>query len=210
MSGRDDSGARIFLADDHPAVIEGLSLLLSQERHEVCGAAGSKTEALQLLPECRPDLALVDLGLCGESGLELLPELLALAVPVLVYSMHEDAGTVQNALDRGARGYVTKRETSAVLLEAVRKVRGGERYVSPRAAASLAAAGEFLLSQALSERERQILELLAKGETNSEIAQTLQVSMRTVETYFARIIAKLSLDGMKALRKYALQVGRFT
>ncbi|HWR04784.1 MAG TPA: response regulator transcription factor [Humidesulfovibrio sp.] len=204
MSGQDASGARIFLADDHPAVIEGLTLLLAQERHEVCGVAGSRDEALLLLPESRPDLALVDLGLCGESGLDLLPELLALGVPALVYTMHEDAATVQNALSRGAVGYVTKRETSAVLLEAVRKVRGGERYVSPRAAANLAAAGGFLLSQALSERERQILKLLASGETNSEIAQTLQVSLRTVETYFSRILAKLDLDGMKALRKYAL------
>jgi DNA-binding NarL/FixJ family response regulator len=127
-------------------------------------------------------------------------------VPVLVYSMHEDADTLGRALACGASGYVTKRETFAVLLEGVRRVLAGERYISARAAANLeadpqppAATGK---AGPLSEREQQILELLAKGESNAEIAAELNVSVRTVETYFSRILNKLSLDGMRALRKY--------
>lgn len=203
-------GARIFLADDHPAVLDGLKLLLAQDRHTICGEATCRAEMLERIDASTADIALVDLALCGESGLDLLPELLVRDIPVLVYSMHEDADTLRRALDRGASGYVTKRETSAVLLEAVRRVLGGERYLSPRIAASFGveALNNTGQSGPLSEREQQILDLLASGETNADIAATLGVSGRTVETYCSRILVKLSLDGMKALRKYVIQRAR--
>lgn len=199
-------GIRIFLVDDHPAVLDGLTLLLAQDRHIICGAAATRAEALERIAPSGADLVLVDLALCGESGLDLLPEISGLGLPVLVYSMHEDQATISRAMEKGAHGYVTKRETSVELLEAVHRIHAGERYVSPRAAASL----ESQDAQVLSERESQILSLMAQGETNAEIADALGVSVRTVESYCARIIDKLELNGMKALRKHALTLIRQT
>lgn len=214
MNEQLNMNARIFLIDDHPAVLEGLSLLLAQERHVVCGEASCLAEMHARLDACRPDIVVIDLTLCEESGLDALPELLRRGIPALVYSMHEDSSTIKRVLERGASGYITKRETSTVLLEALRCVLAGERYISPRTAANLDE--HDILAQmhpqapTLSERESQIIALLAKGEPNVEIATALGVSVRTVETYCARILAKLPLDGMKALRKYAIQVHRAT
>lgn len=202
------ASARIFLTDDHPAVLEGLSMLLALERHTICGVASSRAELWERLDGSGADIVLVDLGLCDESGLDLIPELCTRGLPALVYTMHEDASTVRRALERGASGYVTKRETSAVLLAAVVQVLRGERFISPRAAASLQGFAETAPdapARSLSEREQQILALLARGETNADIAATLQVGVRTVETYYSRMVDKLNLDGMKALRKYAIQ-----
>ena len=207
MSGTKNPGARIFLADDHPAVREGLTLLLAQGRHVVCGQAASIGQALDILDDCAPALALVDLSLAEESGLDLIPALAARDIPALVYSMHEDAATVNRALECGAKGFVTKRETSAVLLQAVETLLAGETYISPRATESLNSAARKAgrPAQALSERELQIMDLLSQGESNAEIAETLHLSIRTVETYFSRIIIKLGLEGMKDLRKYAIR-----
>ncbi|PKN07954.1 MAG: DNA-binding response regulator [Deltaproteobacteria bacterium HGW-Deltaproteobacteria-8] len=204
--------ARIFLADDHPAVLDGLALLFAQARHTICGAARSREEMLERIDASEPDIALVDLTLCGESGLDLIPEILARSIPVLVYSMHEDTATVKRALDHGVHGYVTKREASSVLLEAVQRILDGGRFISPRATASQEAPGQTheqgSSSEPLSNRERQTLTLLANGESNAEIAALLQVSIRTVETYFSRISTKLSLEGMKELRRYAFKMYR--
>lgn len=199
----------ILLVDDHPAVREGLALLLAQDRHVVCGEAASRAELLPLLDSTSPDLALVDLSLGDESGLGCLPDLLSRNCPSIVYSMHEDAKVVKRALEHGANGFVSKRETSTVLLEAIQTVLDGELYLAPRIAEKLEADGNLAETLAslpqLSEREREILVLLAKGETNAEIASAFGVSVRTVETYYSRIQIKLDLKGMKALRKYALR-----
>ena len=209
MTTHPEKGGRIFLADDHPAVREGLTLRLLQEGFVVCGEAENRASLLAGIDASRADIALVDLTLCEENGLDLIADLRARDIPVLVYSMHEDADTVRLALDRGACGYVAKRETSAVLLDGVRCVLAGQHYLSPRVAAALAAsppqepaAG---LAVALSDREGQILTRLSLGEGNIEIASALGVSVRTVESYYARILVKLHLDGMKALRKYAIR-----
>jgi DNA-binding NarL/FixJ family response regulator len=198
-------GARVFLADDHPAVREGLTLRLLQERFEVCGEAENLAGLLAAIDGSRADIALVDLTLCEESGLDLIPELRRRGIPVLVYSMHEDAETVRRAFARGATSYVTKREASAVLVDAVRRTLAGEHYVSPRIAAALEAARDLDMAASLSEREHQTLTFLARGEANADIAAALGVSVRTVESYCARILVKLNLDGMKALRKYAIR-----
>uniref|UniRef100_I2Q6W3 Response regulator containing a CheY-like receiver domain and an HTH DNA-binding domain n=1 Tax=Desulfovibrio sp. U5L TaxID=596152 RepID=I2Q6W3_9BACT len=209
MTTNPESGRRLFLADDHPAVREGLTLRLLQEGFVVCGEAENRATLLAGIDASRADIALVDLTLCGENGLDLITELDARGIPVLVYSMHEDAETVRLALARGAGGYVAKRETSAVLVDGVRAVLAGRRYLSPRVAAALKASPALApaagQAAALSERERQILERLSQGEGNTEIASALGVSVRTVESYHARILVKLDLDGMKALRKYAIR-----
>jgi DNA-binding NarL/FixJ family response regulator len=208
MADEAGKGSRIFLVDDHPAVRQGLALLLVQKDYVVCGEAGSRTEALKLLDASRADMALVDLSLGEESGLELIADLHGRGIPALIYSMHEDAGTIERAFSAGADGYVTKREVSDVLLEAVADVLAGQRHVSPNAAQSLA--NRVLAAQPghgeaqLSERERQIMAMIGRGDTSTDIANTLSISVRTVETYYSRIMEKLGLDGMKTLRRHAI------
>lgn len=218
----EQQGARIFLADDHPAVLDGLGILLALDSHVICGTATSRDEVLACIDASRPDLAIVDLSLCGESGLDLIPVMTQRGIPVLVYSMHEDAATQQRAWDRGARGYVSKRETSEVLLDAVRRILAGKRYVSPRTSTrrrddaprpggdqpGAAQLGDPRHAKAFSEREQQIWTLLARGESNADIAAALNISVRTVETYCTRMITKLDLDGIKALRKLAISESR--
>ena len=199
--------ARVFLIDDHPAVRQGLALLLAQENHTIAGEAGSMEEARRLLSSCQVDVALLDLLLGEESGLDLIEELRLAGIPVLVYSMYEDASTIRRVFAHGANGYVCKREVSDALLQAVSEVLCGNSHLSPLAAHSLASApaGTACDAVALSERELQILALIAQGCGNQEIADQLALSVRTVESYCARAIEKLCLDGMKALRRYAIQ-----
>jgi DNA-binding NarL/FixJ family response regulator len=201
-------GARILLIDDHPAVRSGLALLLTLEHHEICGEAGSREEMLQQLDACQPQMALLDLQLGEQSGLDLIDDLRQRGIPVLVYSMHEDANTVSQVFARGAQGYVCKREVSDILLNAVREVLDGKRHVSPLAAQSLAGCLLAEADSTLSEREQQIIELLGQGCGKKEIAEMLAISVRTVESYCARAIEKLSVDGMKELRRYAIQLTR--
>lgn len=200
-------GVEILIVDDHPAVREGLSLLLTQGGHRICAEASNRTETLAQLSSTKPDIALVDLSLNKESGLDIVPDLLACDIPVLIYSMHEDYEVIQRALDRGARGYVTKRETTKVLLEAIETILAGNIYLSLHAKACFVdkEVNVFSRRDSLSQREYQVMSLLAEGNTNGEIADTLGVSVRTVETYFARINQKLGLQGVKELRKYAIQ-----
>ena len=210
MSGKHVTGIKVFLIDDHPAVRQGLALLLAQAGHEVCGEAQSREEAVGRVGGSGAQVALLDLSLGEASGLDALEDLAARDIPVVVYSMHEDRATIERAFALGAHGYVTKREVSDVLLEALGHVVARRRYASPRAAQSLASrvlspvGGETALSQ----REEQILALLGRGETSAEIAGALHISIRTVETYYARIIEKLGLAGTRELRKHAIRLHR--
>ncbi|MBK1680749.1 response regulator transcription factor [Rhodocyclus tenuis] len=213
-----NSGARIILVDDHPAVRQGLALLLARDHHQVCGEAGSRAEALRLSTFAAADMVLLDLSLGEESGLSLLDDFCRQGIPVLIYSMHEDTGTIRQAFARGALGYVCKREASRVLLDAVREVLGGRCYLSPFVSEKMAGGSPAAATAvrtppadgALSEREGQIIELLGQGCGNQEIAEQLALSVRTVESYCARAIEKLSLAGMKDLRRYAIQQQRRT
>lgn len=195
---------RVFLVDDHPAVRQGLALLLAQSGCFVCGEAGNRSEVRACIDAARPDVAVVDLSLGGESGLDLIDELQQRELRVLAYSMHEDAQAIERAFGCGANGYVTKREVAGVLLEAIVQVLAGRRYVSPVAARTLASRA-LQIDAALSQREEQILSMLGNGETNADIARVLAISVRTVETYYARIMEKLDLGGMRELRKYAIR-----
>lgn len=209
MSDRTEHAARIFLIDDHQAVRDGLKLLFSGASYRVCGEAETRSEAFERIGGSRADLAIIDLSLGEESGFELIAEICRMGVTVLIYSMHEDAEMIQKSFTLGATGYVTKREKSHVLRQAVAEILAGRRYVSPRATQSLTdralSAPQVNEKFLPSERERQILSLLGRGESNADIAVALAISIRTVETHFVRIIAKLKLDGMKELRRYAIQ-----
>jgi DNA-binding NarL/FixJ family response regulator len=207
--GKAETGSvRIFLIDDHPVMRNGLSLLLTQIGHTICAEAGSRAEVLRRIDASGAEIAVVDLSLAEESGLDLIDDLSSRNIPTLIYSMHEDWGVIERAFDRGARGYVTKREVANVLIEAIAEIVSGQRYTSPRVMRSLAS---HLHRQddggaaELSSREEQILNRLGSGETSAEIGQALHISAHTVETYYARIIKKLGLPSMKELRKLAIQ-----
>ncbi len=129
---------RVLVVDDHTAVRQGLKLLLRRTRVEVCIEAGTCAEALAGAEKHHPDLALVDLSLGDEDGITLIAELAKRGLPSLAYSIHEDERHVKKALAAGARGYVTKREAHRVLVQAIGEVAAGRRFVSPRAAMSLA------------------------------------------------------------------------
>lgn len=201
---------RVFIVDDHPAVREGLAVLLERRHIAICGAADDAVRALASIEAAQPDVVLVDLSLergCGET---LVEQLHSRGVTALVYSMHEDSMRVKRAFAAGASGYVTKREGAQVLTQAIREVVAGRRYLSERVRDSLLEAGERSVTAGaprvnLSDREALVLRRLGDGDSNEEIGRMLHISPRTVETYCYRIMEKLGLTGMKELRRYAIQ-----
>jgi DNA-binding NarL/FixJ family response regulator len=199
---------RLLIVDDHPAVREGLSRLLSSEGMEVCAEAGSGADALAQVEACHPDVAIVDLSLDGEDGLRLVADFRARAVRTLVYSMHSDATHVEGAFAAGALGYVTKAEFRGVLIEAIQAVSAGRRFVSPVAGAlserSADPAGHGV--QPLSSKEYEVYRLIGQGEGTYEIAAALKISTHTVESYYSRIRQKLGLEGMYELRRHAINL----
>lgn len=200
---------RVLVVDDHPAVREGLGLLLSSDGIDVCAEAERRADAVALLAEHRPDLAIVDLSLDGEDGLLLVAELKARDLPTLVYSMHDDARHVGGAFGAGALGYVVKSEFRGVLVEAIRAVHSRRRFVSPRAAVALAdrlavAPAEEPLAR-LSGKEREVYRRVGQGDGTHEIADAMKISPHTVESYFSRIQLKLGLEGMHDLRRHAIE-----
>lgn len=203
-----DSVIRVVIADDHPAVCQGLKLLLEPEGISVCAQASGRVETLACVTAHRPDLVLVDLSLGDDDGIDLVAELRRLAIPSLVYSMHEDAHHVAAALAAGAQGYVTKREVHQLLVQAIREAAAGRRFVSPRAALALADRIGVERSDTdtpeLSGQEKNVYRLLGRGEGTSQIARTLKISARTVESYYSRMLVKLNLETMRDLRRHAI------
>ena len=197
---------RVFLVDDHPGVRVGLRLLLAQAGIAVCGEADGPAGALGGVREAAPDLVVVDLSLGEESGLSLLRTLDGVlpGVPLLVYSMHEDPFHVQQAMSAGASGYVTKREVAELLVHAVGELAAERPYMSPRAAqAPHAAPPSAVPPEPLSTRELEVYGFLGRGYSTLAIAGELGVSQRTVGSYYARILKKLGVAGMEALRRRA-------
>jgi len=213
MSAEAPTPCRVFVVDDHPAVREGLALVLGQQGITICGEAAGGEQTLRVLDSARPDLVVVDLNLQNENGLALIGELHARAVPVLVYSMYEDSLHIRQAFAAGSSGYVTKREAGKVLVQAIREVLAGRRFISERAETALLEANadvdqsDVVLGK-LSERELQVLQWVGQGDTGDDIARKLHISPRTVASYYGRIITKLDLAGMKELRRYAIQKNR--
>jgi DNA-binding NarL/FixJ family response regulator len=201
---------RVFLVDDHPLVRQALRDAMRQERDmEVCGEADDKDAALKGIAAAEPDLAIVDLRLRTSDGLELIRDLRDQHPKVLslVLSMQDESMTAERAVRAGARGYISKQEAPSKIMEAVRKVLGGEIYWSEKAAAHIASkiaspspASNSITDQ-LSEREVQVFELIGLGRSTNQIAETLHIDVSTVETYRARIKEKLNLkDGSELLQ----------
>ena len=205
---------RVLVVDDHAVVRAGLRRVLDAEPDiETVGEAPSAERAVYEAIETKPDVVLMDVVMPGKSGIEATPSILQ-AVPttrVLVLSMQDDPRYVREAFDAGARGYVMKEAADAEVVAAVRAVADGERYLHPTLGARLVAAESEERRRAeedpLSDREREVLRLLALGHTNQEIARSLYISVRTAETHRAHIMQKLRLATRADLVRYALDRG---
>jgi DNA-binding NarL/FixJ family response regulator len=205
---------RVLVVDDHAVVRTGLRRVLDAEPDiETVGEAPNAERAVFEALELKPDVVLLDIVMPGKSGIEGMPAVLH-AVPatkVLVLSMQDDPRYVREAFDAGASGYVLKEAVGAEVVAAVRAVASGERYLHPALGARLIAADQEERKRAdadpLSEREREVLRLLALGHTNQEIAKMLFISVRTAETHRAHIMQKLRLGSRAELVRYALAEG---
>jgi two-component system response regulator NreC len=205
---------RVVSVDDHAVVRSGLKLVLEAEDDiEVVAEAGNMREAVFAVRREKPDVVLMDLVMPGGSGIDATPAVLKEApeAKVLVLSMQDDPVYVREAFAAGASGYVLKEGADTELVQAVREVAAGGRYVHPALGARLAVAEAEERRRheedPLSDREREVLRLLALGYTNQEIAKTLYLSVRTVETHRAHIMQKLHLASRAELVRYALEQG---
>jgi DNA-binding NarL/FixJ family response regulator len=207
---------RVLIVDDHAVVRAGLRLLIDAEGDmETVGEAGNVRDAVFETRSTKPDLVLMDVVMPGESGLEGVPKLLAEFpdLQVLVLSMQDDPRYVREAFAVGAHGYVLKEAADAEVVTAIREVAGGGRYVHPELGARLIETeqtSESTGESPLSEREREVLALLALGHTNHEIAKLLFISVRTAEAHRAHIMKKLHLASRAELVRYAIAHGLHT
>jgi DNA-binding NarL/FixJ family response regulator len=209
---------RIVLADDHPIVLAGLRSLIEKEDDlTVVGTASTGTEALKLLQELTPDMAIIDISMPSLTGVGLLNriEQLGLQIPILIYSLHEDRAHVSQALQAGARGYMLKRTASDTAIAAIRAVLAGGIYIDPAIAAHALGARPALTRHPtseprtleLTEREESVLKLAAQGFSNKEIAARFDISIKSIETYKSRGMEKLGLRSRVELVRHALARG---
>jgi DNA-binding NarL/FixJ family response regulator len=204
-----------LVVDDHPVFRQGLvALIRSDERYEVCAETGSAAETLAALEHAVPDIALVDISLVGQSGLDLVKSLKAShpEIIVLIISMHDEVVYAERALKAGARGYVMKQEAASVMLDAITTVLSGKIYVSGAMRDRLL---ETMFSQReetetpsverLSDRELEVLELIGQGYGAAESAKVLNLSVKTVNAYRDHIKEKLRINGAGDLRRFAVK-----
>jgi DNA-binding NarL/FixJ family response regulator len=207
--------SRVFIVDDHPLVREGLTNLINaQDDVMVCGEAKDSAEAIDGIAKERPEVAVIDISLANESGLELIKNLVRQfpQVALIVLSMHDEALYAERALRAGARGYVMKHETSKSVLASIRQVLGGGLYVSERIANRIAlrltSSRRPVASspvERLSDRELEIFRLLGQGRSPSEIARDLNLSLKTVQAYCARAKEKFGITSLTELLRAAIQ-----
>ena len=209
---------RILLADDHGIVRRGLkSLLESQPGLSVIGEAADGLEALRLCSELSPDLLIIDISMPLMNGIEVASraQKLEAAPGVIILSMHADESYIMRALAAGARGYLVKDATDEDLIPAVRAVAAGKPFFSPTVAnvlmedyvRQLRARGLSDSYELLTDREREILQLLAEGRSNKEVAALLDVGLSTVETHRANLMQKLNLHNTAEIVLYAVRKG---
>lgn len=212
---------RVLLADDHAVLRAGLRALLSTEDDmEVVGEAGDGDETLEQTRELRPDLVVMDIAMPGMTGLEATRRIRQEGLPskVLILTMHAEARYLLPVVEAGGSGYVLKSSADRELIEAIRTVSRGEVFLYPAAAKMLLEGYLVRVHQGqerdsydgLSEREREVLKLIAEGFSGTEIAERLVISPKTVDTYRERIMAKLNLHHRHELVKYALRKGLLT
>jgi two-component system, NarL family, response regulator NreC len=211
-----DPPIRILLADDHGILRAGLRMLLNAEADmDVVGEAEDSAEALWMAESAHPDMVILDLSMPGVGGIEVTRQLSA-AYPtlrILILTVHEDQALLREALSAGAAGYILKRASAAELIIAVRTVHRGNLYVHPIMATALLhtlipkTAPQAGSLETLTPREIEILRHIALGYTNRQIADALHISIRTVETHRAHLMAKLQLNDRAALVRYTREHG---
>jgi two-component system response regulator NreC len=206
---------RILIADDHPVLRSGLRVLLAADPDlEVVGEAGTGEETLRLAEELRPDVVLLDIGMPGGSGIETVRRLKEKlpALKVLFLTMHEEEGMLLEALNAGGDGYVIKRADQPEIIQAIRAAGRGDVYVHPAMTRALLSQPETTERppepvEPLTRREIDVLRLLARGNTNRQIAELLTLSVRTVESHRANLMGKLGLTSRVELVTYAEEQG---
>lgn len=206
---------QVFLVDDHPLVREWLTNLINKRPDmRVCGEAGSAPEALRMIGDLDPDVAIVDITLANGSGLELIKDIQAQhpGVAVLVLTMHDETLYALRSIRAGARGYIMKCEATTKVIQAIRTILEGRLYVSERVTALMAEqfaersprkAGSPV--ELLSDRELEVFQLLGQGMGTRQIAEQLHVSFKTVQAFSARIKEKLQLDTINELLREAVR-----
>jgi len=209
---------RVLVSDDHAIIREGLRFMLgNQPDMEVMAVATNGREAMRLVEEYQPDVVVIDISMPELNGIEAIQQMLPRYphMEVVVLSIHKSKPYVYRALKAGARGYLIKETAGLEVIDAVRVVYHGERYLSRRIADLLMDASFRQLEtsiensplEALSPREREILQLVAEGKTSQEIAERLSISSKTVDTYRSRLMHKIGVDDVAALVKFAIQNG---
>jgi len=204
----------VILADDHPVVRDGLCFLLDAQKDiKVVGTADNGYEAVELATKNCPDVAVMDIAMPLLNGIEATQQIRTVCphTQVMILSIHFTSVHIQRALQAGAMGYLLKESAGEEVVEAIRTVYEGKRYLSRKIAESVVddyvrhSGGDVL--EGLSPRERQVLQLIAEGKTSAEAAKLLYLSVKTVETYRSRFMQKLGLKDMTALVKFAIQHG---
>lgn len=208
---------RVLLADDHRVVRQGLKALIEREPDlGVVGEAADGLEAIELAVEKKPDVMVIDLMMPGLPGAEVVRRISKLRkdIRVVVLSMHADKSYVAEALDAGASAYVLKDASAGDLVEAIRSVIAGRKYFSPPLTQEQVdsyrerlSTGRLDAYSTLSKREREVLQLVAEGHTNKEVADRLSISPRTAESHRASLMKKLGLDSTADLVRYAARRG---
>lgn len=204
------TGISIVLADDHTVVRRALRVLLDEEPDfEVVAEAGDAEETLRYLRGHKPDVLILDLNMPGRPSLEAIPEMCEVSpeTRIVVLTMQKEPAFARQALQLGVLGYVLKEAADDELVQAVHKAAAGQTYMQPALGAQLAAEPEKPPTPDLSERETDVLRLIALGHTNTEIAEQLYISVRTVETHRAHIQQKLGVSTRAELVRSALSRG---
>ena len=209
---------RVFLADDHEVIREGLKTLLeSQKDIEVIGYAANGRTAVKKIKALGPDIVIMDISMPELDGIEATRQIISLGVKtkVIIFSMHSSKEHVTRALQAGAHGYVAKESVGTEIIQAVKDVQAGKTFISPMI-------GETFLNayfrsgrgkpdknplDLLSGREREVLRLLVEGKTSAEIAGSIHLSPKTVDTYRSRLMQKLSIHDLPGLVKFAIKQG---
>ena len=210
--------ATIFLADDHTVVRDGLRLLLeTQPDFTVIGDAADGREAVRQIAQHCPDIAILDIAMPNLNGIEVTRQASELCptTQVIILSMYDSSGHIFQALQAGARGYLLKASAGSEVIAAVRAVQTGQRYLSQKISEQVI--DEYLKQRnvaeaqtplaRLSTREREILQLVVEGKSSLEIAEILNISSKTVDTYRSRLMQKLNINDLPSLVKFAIQHG---
>ena len=206
---------RVLLADDHVLVRDGIKVTLEVNGFTIVGEASEGREAVKMVRELKPDVAVFDVSMPGLNGVDAariaLKELPGLKVVLL--TVHTENEYVDEALKAGVSGYVLKKQATSDLIRAIHEVSVGNIYLSPgisRAVMEAFRSGQQLASRTLTAREREVLQLIAEGKTTKEIGSVLGISVKTAETHRSRVMDKLEIRDTAGLVRYAIRMGLIT